>query len=63
MYDILKKLLPVAEEIGTVETVRQTVKDPRYYEHDEIVIRGTTTNGCRFELTLELKKEIENAAS
>ncbi len=62
MYDILKKLLPVAEEIGTVETVNQTVKDPEYYDYDEIVIKGTTASGERFELTLEMKKETKDAS-
>jgi hypothetical protein len=57
MYEILKKLLPAAETIGTVETVRQTVKDPKFYVHDEITIKGITADGKAFTLHLEVEEK------
>lgn len=63
MYDILKKLLSAAEQIGTVETVRQTVKKPDSIWGDEVTITGTTLDGRSFLLSLELKdKESKNAS-
>lgn len=64
MYEILKKMLFMVEQIGTVKTVEQTDgRDRRYFDSDEINITGTTPDGHRFSLSLELKdKENENAA-
>lgn len=63
MYEFLKKLLLVAEQIGTVKTVKQTDgRDRKYYDGDEINITGITPDGHRFLLSLELEdKESENA--
>lgn len=65
MYDILKKLLSVAEKIGTIQTVNQTIRDRKYYDYDEIKIVGMAPDGRKFVLEFELKdkKESENADS
>lgn len=65
MYDILKKLLSVAEEIGTIQAVNQTIRDRKYYDYDEIKIVGMAPDGRKFVLEFELKdkKESENADS
>jgi hypothetical protein len=63
VYEFLKKLLSAAEQIGTVETVRQTVKSPDSIWGDEVTITGTTIDGRSFSLSLELKgKESKNAS-
>lgn len=57
MYDIMKKLLPVAEQIGTVKTVRQTVENPKFYSHNEITIEGAMPDGKCFTLHLEVNEK------
>lgn len=57
MYEILKKLLPVAEGIGSIATVHQNIRDRKYYSSDEIKINGTTPDGRNFTLRLELEDE------
>lgn len=55
MYDYLKKLLPVAEEIGMIDTVRQEIRDRKYYTSDEIKIEGRRLDGRKFVLRLEVE--------
>lgn len=61
MYDILKKLLPVAEEIGTIKTVRQSIADGRCYTNDEIRIEGVRPDGREFTLRLELEDKRDDS--
>lgn len=55
MYEIFKKILPVAEEIGTILTVRQDIKDKKCYTDDKAIIKGTTPDGRSFELVLKVE--------
>lgn len=57
MYEILKNLLPAVETIGTIETVHQTVENPKLYDRDEITIKGTTADGKAFTLHLEVEEK------
>lgn len=61
MYEILKKLLPVAEDIGTINMVNQHIRDRRYYDGDEIRIRGVLPDGREFTLELEAKDKKEDS--
>lgn len=63
MYDILKKLLPAAEEIGNVLAVHQDIRDRKYYTSDEIRIAGMLPDGRKFTLELEVKDKVEEDAS
>lgn len=55
MFMVLKKLLPVAEEIGTIEAVHQSSRNCKYYSSDEIRIEGVAPDGRKFTLIYELE--------
>lgn len=64
MFELLKKLLPVAENIGAVLTVKQTNnRDRQYFSSDEIDITGVLADGREFRICLEVadKKPVEQA--
>jgi hypothetical protein len=55
VYEYLKKLLPVAEEIGAIYTVHQEIRDRKYYTSDAIEIEGKRLDGREFVLRLEVE--------
>jgi hypothetical protein len=50
----------VAEAIGIIKTVSQNVHDRRYYDGDDIRIRGVLPDGREFVLELEVKDKKES---
>lgn len=59
MYEYLKKLLEVAESIGTVETAEMHPKGT--YRASGIEIEGVTADGRTFELRLRVAEKEEEA--
>lgn len=53
MYDLLKKLFPIAEEIGTVFAVDMVTNN--VHLGNRIEIEGVTENGRSFELRLTVE--------
>ena len=59
LYNALKKLLPVAEDIGKVNEAHM---GDWVGDQDHISLRGETPNGRKYELTLEIDKEVKTDA-
>ena len=59
MYLNLKRLMSVAENVGEVTTVEMFDFLDKY---DRITLRGMTGDGKRFELNLEVEKEVQQDA-
>lgn len=55
MYKHLKNMLSLAETVGEVVTVHQSVKGT--YTGDEIRINGITDDGKEFELKLTVREK------
>lgn len=56
-YGHMKKMLPVAENVGSINGVALSENWCGMY--DRIVITGYTPEGREFEMTLEIKTEKE----
>lgn len=52
MYEYLKMLLDVAEKVGEIETAE--LKKRSEWRANGVEINGTTANGEKFEITLEV---------
>lgn len=59
MYEFFKKLLPVAEEIGTIQFIVVGTDDEIW--GDAVKIVGVTNDGSKFEFELTITKEAKNA--
>lgn len=54
LYNALKKMMPVAEALGKVNEAHM---GEWVCNQDHISLRGATTDGRKFELTLEIDRE------
>ncbi len=53
MSNILHQLIFIGEAVGTVDCVH-------YYSKDFITLEGTTEDGKKYSITLNIKEEKEN---
>lgn len=56
MYNYMRRMMGVAETVGDITGVDMGEWLDKY---DRISIRGTTNDGQKFEMTLEIHKEVE----
>ena len=59
MYNYMRRMMGVAETVGDITGVDMGEWLDKY---DRISIRGTTNDGQKFEMTLEIHKEVEQDA-
>ena len=59
MYNYMRRMMGVAETVGDITGVDMGEWLDKY---DRISLRGTTHDGQKFEMTLEINKEVEQDA-
>ena len=59
MYNFMRRMMGIAETVGDVTDIDMGVWLEKY---DRISLRGTTPEGQKFEMTLEINKEVEQDA-
>ena len=59
MYNYMRRMMGVAETVGDITGVDMGEWLDKY---DRISLRGTTPDGQKFEMTLEINKEVEQDA-
>lgn len=59
LYDMLKIMMSVAEEIGYVHEAKM---GDWVHDQEHITLKGKTDDGRSFELCLEIEKEAEKDA-
>lgn len=59
MYNYMKKMMSVAEFVGDITCADMGVFLQKY---DRISLSGTTSDGQKFVMTLEITKEVEQDA-
>ena len=59
MYNHMRRMMGVAETVGDITGVDMGEWLDKY---DRISLRGTTSDGQKFEMTLEITKEVEQDA-
>ena len=59
MYNFMRRMMGIAETVGDVTGIDMGEWLDKY---DRISLRGTTPEGQKFEMTLEINKEVEQDA-
>ena len=59
MYNFMRRMMGIAETVGDVTEINMGVWLESY---DRISLRGTTPEGQKFEMYLEINKEVEQDA-
>ena len=59
MYNYMRRMMGVAETVGDITGVDMGEWLDKY---DRISLRGTTPDGQKFEMTLEITKEVNQDA-
>ena len=59
MYNFMRRMMGIAETVGDVTDIDMGEWLEKY---DRISMRGTTPEGKKFEMTLEISKEVEQDA-
>ena len=59
MYNFMRRMMGIAETVGDVTEIDMGEWLEKY---DRISLRGTTPEGQKFEMTLEINKEVEQDA-
>ena len=59
MYNFMRRMMGIAETVGDVTEIDMGEWLDKY---DRISLRGTTPEGQKFEMILEINKEVEQDA-
>ena len=59
MYNFMRRMMGIAETVGDVTEIDMGEWLEKY---DRISLRGTTPEGQKFEMTLEINKEVAQDA-
>lgn len=60
LYEYMKLLQPVAEEIGGVSECKCEYHEEKYFDYNEVLVTGVTLFGGKYELRLKVYHDAEN---